>query len=172
MFNNKNLKVRIVPAVEEVVISKDLVLVEEDTKKAKIRMGNDYEIINSVQLKNDGESQYIINEHYLLFIKRRVLRIFTDKEMIQNTLNIDEVIIGINERLMPIITKYLIYIISMNKIYSHVLNIYMNEISSIIFGYIKLEFMYHSLVFSNIPIKTQIDSFMDEIVNDIHGEQA
>lgn len=175
MFSNRNLKVRITTDEEEssvAVIEPIEIATTEEQTKLKLRMGNDYEITNSLRVNSIGEPQELLNEQYLLTVKRKIIKIFLDKEMIQDSLDVNNLLVDINERLMPLISKYLIYVLSINKIYSHALNMYMNEIASLIYGYVKLEFMYHSLVFSNVPIKNQIDDIMEEIINSIHGYEA
>lgn len=124
------------------------------------------EAIQNIIYNNDNMNidmpKELILEGILFTIKVNLVKLFMQNEIIHGTLNMDNVLVGINTKLIPAISKYIYYTILNQNVDDRFINILNNEISNIIYSYVKLECMTYQLNFNELSNKSYIDNVLEE----------
>lgn len=135
-----------------------------ETLANKVRSANDYMVINRLPEAFVGMPQKLINEHMLFITKGKILSLFNIDTMVPSTLDMNAMLDSIEYNLMPAIREPIIFILSQPQISNKQLEVMKNEISNIIFSFIKLEYLRHTIVFKDLTNKNYIDDIVDGLV--------
>ena len=143
---------------------------EEFEPVLKVKFNNDEPAMAHIRTNYIGRPKSLVRQELVLELKVKLMSLFSDNNIIADSLDAEIILNDMETNLIPLINKYIDYILIMEYIGNHKLNIMMNEISNIVFSYIKLEFMRHSLVFKDSFNKNYIDEIFEDIVKKLKGE--
>ena len=153
--------------------STDVIEVQTGEPELRVRLGGiDRSIVHNVfHDKYKNTPTKLIKDEFVLVLKMKLMDLFINKEVLPNSLDKEEVLNSLETVLVPIIDNYIGFILSIDVIDNYSLNVIMNELSNIVFSYIKLEFLKHFLDFKDSFNKNYIDEIFEYMTKRIKGEE-
>lgn len=156
----------VVPSEQQVIVIPSSATVSE------LNSIEDTIMYNVLHSKFSNMPKSLIEEEFSLILKMKLIHLFISREYITNSIDIDTILAELECGLMPLVKNYIKYILSIDMIGTRQLSLIMNEVSDLVYSYVKLEFIRHSLVFDDEYIRNYIDGIFEYMSKRIKGESV